>query len=120
MIHPPFLFDDIARQHRSASAHEVASAALSNEADLTSACSTQANSGGHTSAILRIRQVEARIGLRRSSIYSRLAPNSKQFDPSFPRPISLGAPKCRRSAVGWLEHEISAWLAQRSAARLDT
>lgn len=49
--------------------------------------------------ILRRRQVQARIGLGRSTIYQRMA------DGSFPKPVSLGA-----RAVGWLEAEIDAWL----------
>lgn len=58
--------------------------------------------------ILRRKQVEARTGLSRSSIYARLKPNPKRpadFDPTFPRPVSLGA-----KAVGWIEAEIDAWL----------
>ena len=49
--------------------------------------------------ILRRNQVEDRTGLSRSTIYLRIQ------EGTFPRPISLGA-----RAVGWLEHEIEAWL----------
>lgn len=52
--------------------------------------------------ILRRKQVEARVGLRRSTIYARIAAGE------FPAPIRLGA-----RAVGWLESEISAWLQAR-------
>jgi prophage regulatory protein len=58
--------------------------------------------------ILRRKQVEARTGLSRSSIYARLRRNPKRpgdYDPSFPRPVSVGA-----KAVGWIEAEINAWL----------
>ena len=58
--------------------------------------------------ILRRKQVEARTGLSRSTIYSRLRPNPKRpgdFDPSFPKPISVGS-----KAVGWIEAEVDAWL----------
>lgn len=58
--------------------------------------------------ILRRKQVEARTGLSRSSIYARLRHNPKRpgdFDPTFPTPISVGA-----KAVGWIEAEINAWL----------
>ena len=58
--------------------------------------------------ILRRKQVEARTGLSRSSIYARLRHNPKRpgdYDPSFPKPISVGA-----KAVGWIEAEIDAWL----------
>ena len=74
--------------------------------------------GTRQTKILRLRQLEARIGLRRSSIYARMSPTTTSYDPSFPRPVSLGSPMCqRRSAVGWLEHEIESWLQQRSADR---
>lgn len=58
--------------------------------------------------IIRRKQVEARTGLSRSSIYARLRPNPKRpgdYDPTFPKPISVGA-----KAVGWIEAEIDAWL----------
>jgi prophage regulatory protein len=58
--------------------------------------------------IIRRKQVEARTGLSRSSIYARLRHNPKRpsdYDPSFPKPISVGA-----KAVGWIEAEIDAWL----------
>lgn len=49
--------------------------------------------------ILRLPAVQARTGLSRSTIYSRIA---KQ---EFPRPVSLGS-----RAVGWLDAEIDGWL----------
>lgn len=52
--------------------------------------------------ILRRKQVEARTGLSRSSIYDRIKQGT------FPAPISLGA-----KAVGWIESEIDAWLNAR-------
>lgn len=55
--------------------------------------------------ILRRKQVEARTGLSRSTIYQRIA------DGSFPKSINLGG-----RAVGWLESEIENWLAQRVQA----
>ena len=58
--------------------------------------------------ILRRKQVEARIGLSRSSIYSKLKYNPKRpgdYDPTFPVPISIGA-----KAVGWIEAELDFWL----------
>ena len=58
--------------------------------------------------ILRRKQVEARTGLSRSSIYARLRHNPKRpgdYDPTFPKPISVGA-----KAVGWIEAEIDSWL----------
>lgn len=52
--------------------------------------------------ILRRKQVEARTGLSRSTIYDRIKAGT------FPAPISLGA-----KAVGWIESEIDAWLNAR-------
>ena len=49
--------------------------------------------------ILRRKQVEARIGLARSTIYQRIAAGT------FPKPVFLGA-----RAVGWIEAEIEFWL----------
>lgn len=59
--------------------------------------------------IIRRKQVEARTGLSRSSIYARLRPNPRRpgdYDPTFPKPVSVGA-----RAVGWIEAEIDAWIA---------
>lgn len=52
--------------------------------------------------IIRRKQVEARTGLSRSTIYHRVS------EGTFPKPVNLGA-----RAVGWLESEIEAWLASR-------
>lgn len=59
-------------------------------------------------SILRRKQVEARTGLSRSTIYDRLNPKSPRYDPSFPKQISLG-----EDAVGWIEAEVDAWIAAR-------
>lgn len=64
--------------------------------------------------ILRRKQVEARTGLSRSTIYAKLTMNPKRpgdYDPTFPKPISLGSCNARNSAVGWIEAEIDAWIA---------
>jgi prophage regulatory protein len=67
--------------------------------------------------ILRRKQVEARTGLSRSTIYAKLRRNPKRpadFDPTFPRPISVGA-----KAVGWIESELDTWLiAQINKSRM--
>lgn len=57
-------------------------------------------------SILRRREVEARTGLSRSTIYLRIAADS------FPGPINLGGGR----AVGWIEEEIEAWLQQQIAS----
>ena len=55
--------------------------------------------------ILRRKKLEARIGQSRSAIYAKLDKNSPYYDPTFPRPISLGV-----RAVGWVESEVDKWL----------
>lgn len=59
--------------------------------------------------ILRRKQVEARTGLSRSSIYARLRQNPKRpgdYDPTFPKPVSIGA-----KSIGFIESEVEAWIA---------
>ena len=63
-------------------------------------------------AILRLKAVRQITGLSRSTIYAKLDPYSKQYDPTFPHSVSLGA-----RAVGFSEAEIRAWIAARIAAR---
>lgn len=58
--------------------------------------------------LLRRREVEARTGLSRTSIYRNMR------NGSFPAPIRVGP-----RAVRWLEQEIEAWLAGRPRAHGD-
>ena len=53
-------------------------------------------------AFLRRKQVESRTGLSRSTIYQYVK------DGVFPKPVPLGP-----RAVGWLESEVSEWIAGR-------
>ena len=64
------------------------------------------------SRVLRIKQLISMVGLAKSTIYDYLDPKSPRHDPSFPKPIKLGA-----SAVGWLENEVQRWLLQKASAR---
>lgn len=52
-------------------------------------------------SILRRRQVEKRVGLTRSPLYARIKAGT------FPKPVRLGNSR----SVGWLEHEVDAWIA---------
>lgn len=54
--------------------------------------------------ILRLPAVKARTGLSRSTIYLRVA------EGTFPKSVALGP-----RAVGWIEAEITEWIAQRIA-----
>ena len=53
-------------------------------------------------SILRRRQVQARTGLSRSTIYLYIKAGR------FPKPVALGP-----RAVGWIESDVSNWIAER-------
>jgi len=54
-------------------------------------------------SLIRRKDVEARTGLSRSTIYARIAAGT------FPSPIDLGGGR----AVAWLESDINDWIKQR-------
>lgn len=54
--------------------------------------------------LLRLPEVESRVGLRKSSIYEMLGRNP----PAFPRPLKLS-----RRAVCWPASAIDTWIADR-------
>jgi prophage regulatory protein len=56
----------------------------------------------HEPTILRRRHVKQRTGLSRSTLYQYMK------DGVFPKPVQLGL-----RAVGWLESDISKWIAAR-------
>ena len=56
-------------------------------------------------SMLRRRDVQARTGLSRSTIYRRVA------EGTFPKPVNLGG-----RLVGWIAAEVQAWLEQQIAA----
>ncbi|MCZ8227618.1 MAG: AlpA family phage regulatory protein [Burkholderiaceae bacterium] len=61
--------------------------------------------------ILRLKALQARIGLGRSAIYYLMDARHSLFDAHFPQSIKLGA-----HAVGWIESEVEAWLEYRATA----
>lgn len=58
-------------------------------------------------AILRLPEVIRRTGLRRTSIYARIAAGG------FPRGFTLGGGTAR----GWLEVEVEDWISAQAASR---
>jgi prophage regulatory protein len=56
--------------------------------------------------VLRLREVEKTTGIKRSTIYENMERGA------FPKPIAL-APR----SVGWLQHEIDAWVESRVRER---
>lgn len=70
--------------------------------------------------IIRLKEVQTRVGLSRSSIYRRLDSRSPQHDPAFPRPVSLGggASTAKRTGpVGFIEADVDAWISARTPAQ---
>jgi prophage regulatory protein len=61
--------------------------------------------------ILRMKPTTVYTGVGRSSIYEKLNPNSKYFDPTFPKPIKLGT-----RAVGFRLSELQQWVESRERA----
>lgn len=62
--------------------------------------------------VLRGKVVDTRLGISRSSRYDKLNPSSPRFDPTFPKPIRLGA-----ASIGFIEHELNAWVRSREVAQ---
>jgi prophage regulatory protein len=58
--------------------------------------------------IIRIKQVQERTGLSRSTIYERMNQKSPRHDQTFPKQVNLGL-----GSVGWYESEISKWIDAR-------
>jgi prophage regulatory protein len=59
-----------------------------------------------TTALLRLRQVCAKLSVSRSTVYSWLNPKSPYFRPEFPSPLKLGG-----RAIFWTEAAIDEWIA---------
>lgn len=60
-----------------------------------------------STALLRLRQVCAKLSVSRSTIYSWLNPKSPYFRPEFPSPLKLGG-----RAIFWTEAAINEWIAE--------
>lgn len=58
--------------------------------------------------IIRRPELEKIVGLKRSSIYEKLNPNSRYYDPTFPRSVRIGW-----RAVGWFLEDAEAWIKAR-------
>ncbi len=64
--------------------------------------------------LIKREQVSAKTGLGCSAIYARMTLNPKRpndFDPTFPKPIKIGA-----RSVAWIESEVDEWISARIAA----
>ena len=61
--------------------------------------------------ILRWPDVQARVGLSKSQVYSLVGQTGPDGRPLFPRPIKLGL-----KASGWIESEIEEWIREKILA----
>lgn len=62
-----------------------------------------------TIKVLRTKDLIAKIGMARSTIYDWLDPKSPRHDCTFPKPFKIG-----KSSNAWLEHDVDRWLILRS------
>jgi prophage regulatory protein len=61
--------------------------------------------------MLKLPQLIKLIGLSRSSVYDRLNPRSKRYDPDFPKPVKLNR------ASRWLLSEVEEWIRNKMSCR---
>ncbi len=66
-------------------------------------------------AILRQREVTKRLGISSSTLWYRLDPKNRRYDPDMPRPFKLSD---GGTAIGWLESEIADYIAKQAAKRI--
>lgn len=71
------------------------------EEKVAQAVGTTGSDAIRLNTILRLRQLLKALGISRSTVYLRIDPKSKYYDPVFPKPIRLGA-----KAVGWVLSDV--------------
>lgn len=64
--------------------------------------------------VVRIKELGHILGLSRSTIYSKLNPRSRFYDPSFPTPLRLGT-----GSVGWFMPTVMNWIQTRQHQVVD-
>lgn len=65
----------------------------------------------HSRNMLRMPHMEEKLKVCRTTMYSWGDPSSPYFDPTWPKPVKLGA-----RAVAWDEALVDAWIESRSTA----
>jgi len=58
--------------------------------------------------VIRFRELVEMLGISKSSLFDKMNPQSPRYDESFPKRVHIGM-----KSVGWLEHEIEAWIKSR-------
>ena len=64
--------------------------------------------------IVRMKELTQILGISRSTIYDKLNPKSRRYDPRFPKPLRLGSIGTT-NAVGWPRYSIQDWLLSLTA-----
>ncbi len=62
-----------------------------------------------TNRVIRLPELAEMTGLSRATIYARMDPKSRSYDPTFPPKMKLGG-----RASGWLLDEVSSWISNLS------
>ena len=62
-------------------------------------------------SLIRLPQLQGRIGLSKSAIYDRLDEKSPRYDATFPKPVKLG--NGQNAPIGFVESEVDSWIASR-------
>jgi len=62
---------------------------------------------------LRIKKLSLKTGICKTGIYNKLRPGGKYFDPTFPRPISIGL-----RGKAWIEEQVDAWIVRQAQLSL--
>ncbi|OSR67792.1 hypothetical protein BV326_04136 [Pseudomonas syringae pv. actinidiae] len=65
------------------------------------------------STLIRMREVEGIVGMKRSTIYKLM----QRSDTGFPQPVKLSNSNARGAPVAWVLSEVQAWALSRIAAR---
>ncbi|MGE8350255.1 AlpA family phage regulatory protein [Pseudomonas idahonensis] len=65
------------------------------------------------STLIRMREVEGIVGMKRSTIYKLM----QRSDCGFPQPVKLSNSNARGAPVAWVLSEVQAWARARIAAR---
>ncbi|AZE07290.1 helix-turn-helix transcriptional regulator [Pseudomonas chlororaphis] len=66
-----------------------------------------------TSTLIRMREVEGIVGMKRSTIYKLM----QRPDCGFPQPVKLSNSNARGAPVAWVLSEVQAWARNRIKAR---
>ena len=65
------------------------------------------------STLIRMREVETIVGMKRSTIYKLM----QRSDCGFPQPVKLSTSTARGAPVAWVLAEVQAWARSRIEAR---